>query len=287
MDVPNLDFCDEEELPEDTRRRVEGLKTMARWLIGLKKDVNSAHKTFRMLNAFIKKSGDLTDQNRLSKAEKSWLRLSAGNCMLKICEQDGVGDQYTNEQFYTLSHLMIDEVEEVRQIFTQKLHKGINNNRKSKYNVPQNIFSQKQIIAAPHKCLSLEFMGIYALAGREKNKAQQAKTQALLKQNLQRRREYVKSCTTRVPPIALNPPHILPDYTIAFAIAVLTHDPNFTNPADFSQLREIENCLWFVLEPLSTTGEHLRYCFYKELFSRLKHHKSAYKGDEKIVNEVN
>ena len=133
MAVPNLEFCDEEELPEDTRRRVEGLKTMARWLIGLKKDVNSAHKTFRMLNAFIKKSGDLTDQNRLSKAEKSWLRLSAGNCMLKICEQDGVGDQYINEQFYTLSHLMIDEVEEVRQIFTKKLHKGLNNNSNLKY----------------------------------------------------------------------------------------------------------------------------------------------------------
>lgn len=42
-----------------------------------------------------------------SKAEMSWLRLSAGCSMLKICEQKGVGDQYSPEQFYNLAQLMI------------------------------------------------------------------------------------------------------------------------------------------------------------------------------------
>lgn len=41
-----------------------------------------------------------------SNAEMSWLRLTAGYSMLKIAEQKGVGDQYTAEQFYTLSQLM-------------------------------------------------------------------------------------------------------------------------------------------------------------------------------------
>lgn len=36
----------------------------------------------------------------------SWLRLVAGCSMLKIAEQKGVGDQYTAEQFFTLSQLM-------------------------------------------------------------------------------------------------------------------------------------------------------------------------------------
>lgn len=35
------------------------------------------------------------------------LRLAAGAAMLKICEQKGVGDQFTAEQFFNLSHLMI------------------------------------------------------------------------------------------------------------------------------------------------------------------------------------
>ena len=106
--VPAKDWCDEQDLPEETRCKVEGLKTMARWLLGLKKDVLSAQKTFRMLNAFISKKGDLLEQGgALSAAEKSWLRLSAGKAMLKICEQKGVGDQFIAEQFYNLSQLMV------------------------------------------------------------------------------------------------------------------------------------------------------------------------------------
>lgn len=104
-------WCSEEELPEETLCKVEGLKTMARWLLGLKQDVLSAQKTFRMLNAFIKQRGDLLESGNLSPAEMSWLRLSAGTAMLRICEQKGVGDQFTHEQFYTLSQLMVSRIE--------------------------------------------------------------------------------------------------------------------------------------------------------------------------------
>lgn len=106
-DRPTTLWCDEESLPEETRCKVEALKTMARWLLGLKQDVLSAQKTFRMLNAFIKQNGDLLEQGNLSAAEMSWLRLSAGKAMLKICEQKGVGDQFSAEQFYILSQLMV------------------------------------------------------------------------------------------------------------------------------------------------------------------------------------
>lgn len=40
------------------------------------------------------------------KSEMAHLRLSSGAAMLKICEQKGVGDQFTSEQFYNLSLLM-------------------------------------------------------------------------------------------------------------------------------------------------------------------------------------
>lgn len=106
-DRPTTSWCDEESLPEETRCKVEALKTMARWLLGLKQDVLSAQKTFRMLNAFIKQKGDLLEQGNLAPAEMSWLRLSAGKAMLKICEQKGVGDQFSAEQFYILSQLMV------------------------------------------------------------------------------------------------------------------------------------------------------------------------------------
>lgn len=106
-DRPTSEWCEEDCLPEETRCKVEALKTMARWLLGLKQDVVSAQKTFRMLNAFIKQKGDLLEQGNMSPAEMSWLRLSAGKAMLKICEQKGVGDQFSTEQFYNLSTLMV------------------------------------------------------------------------------------------------------------------------------------------------------------------------------------
>ena len=43
--------------------------------------------------------------------------------MLKICEQKGVGDVYTVEQFYNLSQLVVDDVKQVREQFVAKLHK--------------------------------------------------------------------------------------------------------------------------------------------------------------------
>ena len=126
------------------------MKMMARWLLGLKNDVISAQKTFRMLTAFIQHRGDLIDSGRLSKAEMAWLRLSAGTCMLKICEQKGVGDQFTVDQFYWLSLLLADDCDEVRERFAAKLHRGL-------YRMPL-------------RSLPLDFMGVYALAGTEENK---------------------------------------------------------------------------------------------------------------------
>uniref|UniRef100_A0A182WRD3 Sister chromatid cohesion protein PDS5 n=1 Tax=Anopheles quadriannulatus TaxID=34691 RepID=A0A182WRD3_ANOQN len=263
--VPAKDWCDEQDLPEETRCKVEGLKTMARWLLGLKKDVLSAQKTFRMLNAFISKKGDLLEQGgALSAAEKSWLRLSAGKAMLKICEQKGVGDQFIAEQFYNLSQLMTDPVPEVRDTFVKKLHKGLSK-------------------GIPHKCLPLDFMGYYALGGRETDQTLFAQIRSNIETDVNRRREYVKNFTT-VERGMSQLPHILPDYMLVFAVTVLTHDPHFTRPNDPAQLRQIERCLWLVLEPLVMNKEFFCFSFYKNLIERIKHHKDALKPEDEETN---
>ena len=82
----------------------------------------AAQKTFRMLNAIIENKGDLLEEGKPTAAEKAWLRLSAGCAMLKICEQKGVGDQFTTEQFYNLSKLVNDPV---AQVGIAGRHKGL------------------------------------------------------------------------------------------------------------------------------------------------------------------
>lgn len=168
------EWCDKKYLHKETQCKIEAIKTMARWLFRSKHDISSAQKTFRMLSAFIEQQGDLLQSGNLSPAEKSWIRLSAGKAMLKICEQRGIGDQYSIDQFYTLSKLMIDPVIEVREIFAKKLHKGLS----------------KEI---PHKCLPLDFMGFYALAGHEKDHKLQEKIKAFIEIDVNRRRNYLKA----------------------------------------------------------------------------------------------
>lgn len=142
-------WCDEDQLPEQTRCKIEAMKMMTRWLIGLKDDIKATQKTLRMLTAFIVHHGDLTDSGRMSRAEMSWLRLSAATSMLKICQQRGVGDQFTVDQFYRVSFLLADDVAQVRQKFAAKLHRGLDR--------------------MPPCSLPLDFMGIYALAGTEQD----------------------------------------------------------------------------------------------------------------------
>merc|ERR1712012_224446 len=133
----------QESLCLETQCKLEGIKMMARWLLGLKNDEVAAQKTYRMLNAIIENGGDLLEEGKPNPAEKAWLRLGAGCAMLKISEQKGVGDQFTSEQFYTLAKLVTDPVIQVREMFMTKLHKGLSR-------------------GIPNKCLPLDFMGMYA-----------------------------------------------------------------------------------------------------------------------------
>ncbi|KAH1008037.1 sister chromatid cohesion protein PDS5 homolog B-B [Dendroctonus ponderosae] len=262
-------WCAEDDLPEDTRCKLEGLKAMARWLLGLKQDNASAQKTFRMLNAFILHKGDLLQSGRLSKAEMSWLRLAAGCAMLKVCEQKGVGDQYTAEQFYNLSQLMCDDVKQVRELFASKLHKGLNK-------------------GLTNKCLPLDFMGYYALAGREPESRLRTLIRNYMINDINRRRDYVKTITmgnSNAESKAMQQlPHILPDYMLVFAIPVLAHEPRLTRWDNVAELQVAQQCLWFILEPLVTKNDYFSYGFYKTLIEKMKNHKDAVRPEDDHLN---
>jgi sister-chromatid-cohesion protein PDS5 len=263
-------WCAEEDLPEETRCKIEGLKAMARWLLGLKQDTASAQKTFRMLNAFILHKGDLLQSGKLLKSEMSWLRLAAGCAMLKVCEQKGVGDQYTAEQFYNLSQLMVDEVKQVREIFAAKLHKGLSK-------------------GLPNKCLPLDFMGYYSLAGRETESRLRTTIKNYMTADINRRRDYVKTLTmgTGQADKAMSQlPYILPDYMLVFAVPILAHDPALSRWDDVQDLIRAKQCLWFILEPLVTKSDYFSYGFYKSLIERMKNHKDAVRPDDDSINYV-
>lgn len=81
-------------------------------------------------------------------------------------------------------------------------------------------------------------------------------------------------------------PHILPDYMLVFAVPILAHDPEFTSHSSVAQLKVIQQCLWFILEPLITKNEYYCYGFYKNLIERMKTHKDALRPDDDAINYV-
>ncbi|KAH8420967.1 hypothetical protein KR222_000167 [Zaprionus bogoriensis] len=262
-DLPESDWCEQDDLPPDTLCKLDALKTMARWLLGLRSDEHAAQKTFRMLAAFVNQRGDLLAQNRLCGAEKSWLRLGAACAMLKVCEQKGVGDQYSAEQYLQLSQLMEDPVLEVREIFARKLHKGLGR-------------------SLPRNCLPLDFMGFYVLSGMETNRKLQDQVRHYVEADINKRREYLKTVAMTSPDSSTESQslHILPDYMLVFAIPVLVHDPSYTNHEDYVQLRKMEKCLRFILEPLMAKRESFVYGFYKQLLQLIKHREYSQSSDK-------
>ncbi|GBP33770.1 Sister chromatid cohesion protein PDS5 homolog B, partial [Eumeta japonica] len=160
-----------------------------------------------------------------------------------------------------------DEVPQVREAFAAKLHKGLSK-------------------GIPNKCLPLDFMGIYALAGREPDKRIRALVRQYMHADVARRRDYVRNISvgTAVERAVCQVSQILPDYMLAFAVTVLTHDPLFERYDNIAQLKLVKQCLWFILEPLITRNDFYCYGFYKTLIERMKNHKDARFEDDDNVN---
>lgn len=161
---------------------------------------------------------------------------------------------------------MNDPCPEVRVRFSLKLHKGLAR-------------------GIPHKCLPLDFMGFYALAGLEEDRTLKAAIKQYMVADINKRREYIKSITMSGGERAFSQlPHIMPDYMLVFAVPVLTHYSAFTDVEDVSQLVQIRQCLWFILEPLITKNDSYCFGFYKALIEQMKNHKDALKPEDEATN---
>jgi len=265
-------WVDYDDLPLESRCKFQAMKMMARWLVGLKSDTISAQKTFRMFNAIITSKGNLHDDQNESAAACAWLRLGAGCAMLKICEQQGVGDEYTVEQLYNLSILVTDELKEVRQTFLAKLQKGLAR-------------------GVPIKCLPLDFMGFYALVGLEGDRNIRDVTKRAVAGDIGRRRDFVKTSGDKLTCNGRDGENsqlftVQPDYMLAYAIAVLAHLPSYESYTDVGMLERLKVALWFVMEPLILKNDAaFVYGFYKRLVEKLKVHTVASDPANEALNK--
>lgn len=244
-------------LPEETKVKIEGMKLIVRWLLGLKTATHSAMSTLRLLSTVINHHGDLMEKEHVSPMEKSWLRLTAAACMLKLCQEPSYAETITLEQFLVLAAVLNDECRQVREKFAQKLHKGL--------------VSLK---------LPLDFVAIFALGGNEKSRELRAQLKQYLLANITKRREYLKQHPITTDKMLT----LLPDYVLPYAIHMLAHDPSFKKFDDVPVLLKLKDCLWFLMEPLMTKDENYSFSFFKRLIENIKQTKDKHAPDDDLVN---
>ncbi|XP_032079868.1 sister chromatid cohesion protein PDS5 homolog A isoform X3 [Thamnophis elegans] len=249
----------DEEVSPEVLAKVQAIKLLVRWLLGMKNNQSkSANSTLRLLSAMLVSEGDLTEQKRISKSDMSRLRLAAGGAIMKLAQEPCYHEIITPEQFQLCALVINDECYQVRQIFAQKLHKAL-----------------------VKLLLPLEYMAIFALCAKDPVKERRAHARQCLLKNISIRREYIKQNPMANEKLV----SLLPEYVVPYMIHLLAHDPDFTKQQDIDQLRDIKECLWFMLEVLMTKNENNSHAFMKKMTESIKLTQDAQSPDEPKASE--
>ncbi|ELW48361.1 Sister chromatid cohesion protein PDS5 like protein B [Tupaia chinensis] len=151
-----------------------------------------------------------------------------------------------------------DECYQVRQVFAQKLHKGLSRLR-----------------------LPLEYMAICALCAKDPVKERRAHARQCLVKNINVRREYLKQHAA----VSEKLLSLLPEYVVPYTIHLLAHDPDYVKVQDIEQLKDVKECLWFVLEILMAKNENNSHAFIRKMVENIKQTKDAQGPDDAKMNE--
>ncbi|MBN3310209.1 PDS5A protein, partial [Amia calva] len=252
-------WSSDEEVSPEVLAKVQAIKLLVRWLLGMKNNQSkSANSTLRLLSAMLVSEGDLTEQKKISKSDMSRLRLAAGGAIMKLAQEPCYHEIITPEQFQLCGLVINDECYQVRQIFAQKLH-----------------------MALVKLQLPLEYMAVFALCAKDPVKERRAHARQCLLKNISIRREYIKQNPMAHEKLV----SLLPEYVVPYMIHLLAHDPDFTKPQDFEQLRDIKECLWFMLEVLMTKNENNSHAFLRKMVENIKQTKDAQAPDDPKTNE--
>ncbi|XP_048836647.1 sister chromatid cohesion protein PDS5 homolog B [Brienomyrus brachyistius] len=248
-----------DELSPETLAKIQGIKLMVRWLLGMKNSQSEwANSIVKVLTAILKGGGDLTGGGRLRKVDMSRLRLAAGCAVLRLAQEPCYQESITQELYRLCALLINDECVQVRQAFTQKLHSALWRLR-----------------------LPIQYMAIYALCTKDPMREHQAHARQCFLRNVHVRRQYLRQHA----PLSGKLPSLLPEYVVPYTIYLLAHDPDYVTAQDAKQLKGIRECLRFVVDMLMVKNESNSLTFIRKLVENIKWAKCGQTLDNPKTNE--
>lgn len=223
-----------DELSIETKAKISAVKFLVYRLLGMKSnDDNHGTNTLKLLNGLIESGGNL-QEIKMRYAERAHLRLVAGWYFLKLLREKLFVELMSVRQYVNLCYLITDECWHVRGKFATQLHK--------------NLYAMR---------IPLEMMAAFALvpliklSGDAENEEQILKTFRIqvrdsILLNYRRRKDYMR----KNPNLQSLPWKYLPEYYVCYATYLLAHYSDFESYDDVDALRELKDCMWFVLEPI-------------------------------------
>ncbi|XP_071951417.1 sister chromatid cohesion protein PDS5 homolog A-B-like isoform X2 [Antedon mediterranea] len=249
-------WCPDDQVCLETQAKIHAIKLLVHWLEGLKANAGgSGSSTIRLLATMIKNDGDLMERQKIQRADMARLRLAAGCAMLKLAQEPCFAELMTQDQFQLVALLINDECYHVRTRFAKKLNKHL----------------------ATLK-LPLSYMSIFSLCAKDPVKENRTQARQFIVRNIQTRRECVRQHVRNNAQMM----SLLPEYVIPYTIHLLAHDPDFVTLKDLEAMRDIKECLLFMLEPLLAKSEN--FSFLKKLIETIKTMKDGQNPDEKSAN---
>ncbi|KAF6084675.1 PDS5 cohesin associated factor B [Phyllostomus discolor] len=124
-------------------------------------------------------------------------------------------------------------------------------------------------------------MAICALCAKDPVKERRAHARQCLVKNINVRREYLKQHAA----VSEKLLSLLPEYVVPYTIHLLAHDPDYVKVQDIEQLKDVKECLWFVLEILMAKNENNSHAFIRKMVENIKQTKDAQGPDDAKMNE--
>ena len=155
-------WCEnEDELPFSTRARIEAVKLVIRWCLGLKSECTNIIFVLKILIKLIKENSSSDHAHTESaesvcEAEKSRIRATCGSQLVKLAQESSFKPLITAEYFHILARLIVDPVTDVRDILIKKLNRGLKNLK-----------------------LPIYYMSIFALSGLDTNRERKTRVKRL------------------------------------------------------------------------------------------------------------
>ncbi|KAG7263868.1 LOW QUALITY PROTEIN: hypothetical protein CRUP_001200 [Coryphaenoides rupestris] len=200
----------DEEVSPEVLAKVQAIKLLVRWLLGMKNNQSKSANSTLRLLSAMLVSEG--DLTEQKKISKSDMsRLRlAAGGAIMKLAQEPCYHDIITPEQFQLCGLVIND---------------------ECYQVRQ-IFAQKLHLALAKLMLPLEYLAVFALCAKDPVKERRAHARQCL----------LKNITKLV--------SLIPEYVVPYMIHLLAHDPDFTKPQEYDQLKDIKECLWFMLEKL-------------------------------------